>query len=240
MLGMRNSACPCVLRHRPEVRTAKLCEAKAMLCSFTESTVLAPIVVGLEAQWLGRLEPGRVAPGFVWLTHGEEQFYLSNNLPEQLRTIFKAFNPRRLDEDALEVACERAQKLVRESYLLEDFVALFYTALKNVGIEGHLHVRREFSGQFETGQDRRGALLALKRVWAQDWSFEAVLGRLDASGNIGVDARPSLIFAGPGGTVDAERSSQVSKTLARKIQARVWDGLIVGLVHDHSGDHRLI
>ena len=150
------------------------------------------------------------------------------------RDVFGAFKPRRLDEDALEVACERAQKMVRESYLLEDFVAQSYTALKNAGIEGSLHVRREFSrhefsSTLETGQDRRGALLALKRVWAQDWAFEAVLERLDASGQIGVDARPSLIFAGPGGTIDTERSSQVSKMLGRKVQARVWDGRVVGL-----------
>jgi hypothetical protein len=200
-----------------------------MLCSFPESVSLARTLVGPEAQNLGRLESSLIAPGFVWLTHGEEQFYLSNNLPEQLRDVFKAFNPRRLDEDALEVACDRARKLVRESYLLEDFVVHSYTALKNVGIEGSLHVRREFSNALETGQDRRGALLALKRVWAQDWAFEAVLERLDASGNIGVDARPCLIFAGPGGTADAERSSQVSKMLGQKVQARVWAGQVVGL-----------
>jgi hypothetical protein len=214
-----------------------------MLCSFPESIHLSSRLVGPEAQQLGRLEPSVVAPGFVWLTHCEEQFYLSNNLPEQLRTVFKPFNPRRLDEDALEVACDRAQKLVRESYLLEDFVAQSYTALKNVGIEGTLHVRREYclweyprrefsgdqSNQLETGQDHRGALLALKRVWGQDWAFEAVLERLDASGQIGVDARPSLIFAGPGGAMDAERSSQVSKTLGQNVQARVWNGRVVGL-----------
>jgi hypothetical protein len=200
-----------------------------MLCSFPESVSLAQTVVGLEAQNLGRLEPSLIAPGFVWFTHGEEQFYLSNNLPEQLRDVFKAFNPRRLDEDALEVACERAQKMVRESYLLEDFVAQSYTALKNLGIETTLHVRREFSSQLETGQDRRGALLALKRVWAQDWAFDAVLERLDASGQIGVDARPSLLFAGPGGAVDSEHSSQVSKLLRQSVQARVWNGHVVGL-----------
>jgi hypothetical protein len=200
-----------------------------MLCSFLESVSLAQPLVGLEAQHLGRLEPNMVAPGFVWLSLGEEQFYLSNNLPEQLRDVFKPFNPRRLDEDALEVACDRAQKMVRESYLLEDFVALFYTALKNVGIEASLHVRREHSSDLETGQDRRGALLALKRVWARDWAFEAVLARLDASGKIGVDARASLIFAGPGGTLDSGHSSQVSNILGRTVQARVWDGRVVGL-----------
>jgi hypothetical protein len=200
-----------------------------MLCSFAESINLSGRLVGLEAQSLGRLEPHLIAPGFVWFTHCEEQFYLSNNLPEQLRTVFKAFNPRRLDEDALEVACERAQKMVRESYLFEDFVAQSYTALKNVGIEGGLHVRRECCNDLETGQDRRGALLALKRVWARDWAFEAVLERLDTSGSIGVDARPSLIFAGPGGTVNAEGSGRVSTLLGRNVQARVWDGRVVGL-----------
>jgi hypothetical protein len=209
-----------------------------MLCSFPESINLSKSQVGLEAQHLGRLEPSVVGAGFVWFTQCEEQFYLSNNLPEQLRDVFKSFNPRRLDEDALEVACKRAQKLVCESYVLEDFVAQSYTALKNVGIEGRLHVRREsrhhafsdhLAGALEIGQDRRGALLALKRVWAQDWAFEAVLERLDASGSIGVDARPSLIFAGPGGSVDAVRSSQISKSLGQSVQARVWNGHVVGL-----------
>ena len=209
-----------------------------MLCSFPESIQISKTLVGLEAQNLGRLEPNLIAPGFVWFSHCEEQFYLSNNLPEQLRTVFKAFNPRRLDEDALEVACERAQKLVRESYMLEDFVAQSYTALKNAGIEGGLHVRREFArqefssqsrGDLEIGQDRRGALLALKRVWAQDWAFEAVLERLEGSGNIGVDARPSLIFAGPGGGLDTPRSSQISKLLGQSVKARVWNGHVVGL-----------
>jgi hypothetical protein len=200
-----------------------------MLCSFPESTKLAKHLVGLEAQHLGRLEPTMVGPGFVWLTHCEEQFYLSNNLPEQLREVFKTLNPRRLDEDALEVASARAQKMVRESYLLEDFLAQTYTALKNVGIEGGLHVRRECSNDRETGQDRRGALLALKRIWARDWAFEAVLERLDASGKVGVDARPSLIFAGPGGITDLAISGQVSKVLGRTVQARVWNGRVVGL-----------
>jgi hypothetical protein len=208
-----------------------------MLCSFPESIKLPPALVGLEAQHLGRLAPNAVAPGFVWMTQGEEQFYLTNNLPEQLREIFRPFNPRRLDEDALELACERAQKLVRESYLLEEFVAQSYTALSNVGIEGQLHVRREFSDRrhgshpalLETGENRRGALLALKRVWAQDWSFEAVLERLDATGTIGVDARPCLVFPGPGGTIDATRSGAVSGVLGTSLRARVWDGRIVGL-----------
>lgn len=167
------------------------------LCSFPESLSQPADLVGEEAQTLGRLD--KVAPGFVFTTRAEEQFYLTNNLPEQLRQIFAGINPRRLDEDALEDACTRAQKLLLESFMLEDFIGQAYLALKNLRLENTvLHVRRPFSTVLEIGDGRRGALLALKRVWARDWDFERVLERLDLTGSVGIEARPAYLFAGTG------------------------------------------
>ena len=76
----------------------------SVLCSFEEAIHLPAALVGTEASALVKTR------GFVFTSLGEEQFYLSNNLPEQLRDLFKPLNPRRLDEDLLEVLCKAAQK----------------------------------------------------------------------------------------------------------------------------------
>jgi phosphoenolpyruvate synthase/pyruvate phosphate dikinase len=167
------------------------------LCSFPESLTQPIELVGEEAQTIGRT--ASIGSGFVFTSSSEEQFYLTNNLPEQLRQIFASINPRRLDEDALEDACTRGQKLVMESFMLEDFIGQAYLALKNLGLENTvLHVRRPLSTILELGDGRRGALLALKRVWAGDWSFERTLERLDLTGSVGLEARPAYLFAGTG------------------------------------------
>ena len=46
------------------------------------------------------------------------------------------------------------------------------------------------------------ALQAVKRLWARDWAFGAVLTRLDETGGVGLDARPTLILPGLMGTPD--------------------------------------
>ncbi len=160
----------------------------SVLCSFEEALALPAALVGAEAPALVK------ARGFVFTSLGEEQFYLSNNLPEQLRELFKPLNPRRLDEDLLEVLCKRAQKMVLEAVLLEDFVAFAYTAFKNVGLEGSFHLRRPLNKHLEPASNRREMLLALKRLWAFDWGFEQVLERLDAVGKVGLDARAVYVL----------------------------------------------
>ncbi len=143
-------------------------------------------MVGSEAKTLAPRDPR----GFVFTSQAEEQFYLSNNLPERLRDLFKNINPRRLDEDLLEELCGRAQKLVLDAALLEDFISMSYTAFKNVGFTGSLVLRRPsgVSQHLETASNRREMLLALKRLWAHDWAFGSVLKRLDSNGGIGLDA----------------------------------------------------
>ena len=201
------------------------------LCAFSESVSLPTELVGSEAQQLGRLDPTLLAAGFVFTARAEEAFYLSNNLPEQLRLIFAGINSRRLDEDALENACQRASRLIVESYMLEDFISQAYLALRNTGLENtSLHVRRERSSQIESGDGRRSAILALKRLWARDWSFDAVLARLDTTGSVALEERPALVFAGRGGTPDSNLSSVASRALGLSVRAFADGEKVVGLV----------
>ena len=162
-----------------------------MLCSFEEALKMSVQLVGSEAQKLAPSHP----LGFVFTSRAEEQFYLTNNLPEQLRLIFTGINPRRIDEDLLELHCKRAVKLLTDSYLLEDFISQCYTAMKNAKLGGSVVLRRPESKLLEPASDKRAALIGLKRVWAHDWDFDAVLKRLDSKGKVGIDARATYIFA---------------------------------------------
>jgi hypothetical protein len=163
-----------------------------MLCSFQEATVMPVQLVGTEVKKLAASN----ALGFVFTARAEEQFYLTNNLPEQLSALFAGINPRRLDEDLLELQSKKAVKLLLDSYLLEDFIAQSYLAIKNSRLEGgQMVLRRPDSKILEAAAERRGALIALKRVWSHDWAFEALVKRLDAKGKVGIDARATYIFA---------------------------------------------
>ncbi len=154
-----------------------------LLCTFSESQKLPTSQVGLETKnFIGKT-------GFIITARAEEQFYISNNLPENLRETFKPINPRRLDEDLLEVLCSRASKRILEATLLEDFIAQMYTAFDNSHFSSRLILRRENEKHFEAANGKREVLLALKRLWARDWQFEAVMKRLDTTGKIGLDAR---------------------------------------------------
>ena len=128
----------------------------------------------------------------------EEAYYLGVNLPEQLARLFSPLDRQRIDEDLLDVLCGQAQALVRGHALSDDAVQLFYRALKNAGLDsGPLNVRRPDEPRSERALVRPpglAALHALKRLWAQDWSLGAVLARLDDTGGVGVDARPTLLL----------------------------------------------
>jgi phosphoenolpyruvate synthase/pyruvate phosphate dikinase len=154
-----------------------------LLCSFTESQKLPISQVGTESKNL----MGRT--GFIITARAEEQFYVSNNLPENLRETFKPINPRRLDEDLLEILCSKASKQVLEATMLEDFIGQVYTAFDNSHFSSRLVLRREAENYIENANSKREVLLAIKRLWARDWQFEAVLKRLDTTGKIGLDAR---------------------------------------------------
>ncbi|MFN3267224.1 MAG: hypothetical protein ACK41E_10365 [Deinococcales bacterium] len=159
-----------------------------LLCSFAEALRLPMQTVGSEIQKLQNQK------GFVLTALSEEQFYVSNNLPENLRELFKPINPRRLDEDLLFELCKRAQKRLLEATLLEDFIGQIYTAFDNSHFTGALVLRRPLGQHLEQAKNKREVLLALKRLWTQDWGFDAVLARLDQRGKIGIDARAAYLL----------------------------------------------
>ena len=155
-----------------------------------------------------RLAPLRVVPAAA-----EETFYRLNNLPAQLSALFAFLELRDPDEDDLEERAPTAQALLRQHFLLDEFVDLFYAGLS--GLPPRIRVRRpNVPGTQEPGRvvtKGRPALLALKDTWTDDWSFDALWARTTAEGTVALTARPVLL-APPtqtdAGDAEAGRASQ--------------------------------
>ncbi len=156
-----------------------------------------------------RLAPLRVVPAAA-----EETFYRLNNLPAQLSALFSGLELSNPDEDDLEERAPAAQRLLRQHFLLDEFVDLFYGGLS--GLPPRLRIRRPNTpGTQETGcvvTKGRPALLALKDTWTDDWSFDALWARALGDGTVALSARPVLL-APPAqddaGDAEAGRASQV-------------------------------
>lgn len=139
-----------------------------------------------------------VAPLRVVAPSAEEAFYRLNNLPEQLLRCFSGLDLGDPDEDDLELRAPEAQALLKTHYLLDEFVDSFYAALS--GLPARVRVRRAVvpgGGSLSGRAVLRGrpALLALKALWADDWSFEALLNRTAETGSVAVQARAVVITA---------------------------------------------
>lgn len=184
------------------------------MLTFAEAARRAEAEVGAETH---RLAAYGVTGMLIPATF-EEGYYRQANLPEQLRRLFAPVNPHRIDEDALEPLIVQAQALVRTSALLDDAVQIFYRALGNAGLShGEMHARRPGVTRAQAATvtpPGTAALHAVKRLWADDWSFDAVLARLDDTGSIALDARPTLLLAGPPGTPDPARAAELGVTVA--------------------------
>ncbi|ACO47052.1 hypothetical protein DEDE109153_14295 [Deinococcus deserti] len=157
-------------------------------------------------------------PGMLIPAGFEEAYYRYANLPEQLARLFRPVNPARIDEDLLEPLTDQAQNLIRTSFLVDDAVQVFYRALGNAGLaNGELHARRPGIQHTQTARvtpPGTAALHAVKRLWAQDWTFEAVLERLDMTGSVALEARPTLLLAGPPGLQDPACASALGVAVA--------------------------
>lgn len=182
-----------------------------------EAQSLPERLVGAETRLMGA-HASRVPAAFVIPPVFEEGFYRQNNLPAQLSLLFAPIRPQRIDEDALEARCGQAQALLRGCALLDDSVQQFYRALHNAGLDsGPVHLRRPGTRLTEQAQARPpGAevLFALKRLWAHDWSFPAVLSRLDEEGTVALEAAPTLVLRGEPGQPDAALSAELGVTSA--------------------------
>ncbi|TDE86864.1 MULTISPECIES: hypothetical protein [Deinococcus] len=187
------------------------------MLTLAEAARFPVLEVGAETHRLAAHLP-RVPAAMLVPAAFEEEFYRRANLPEQLARLLAPLNPARLDEDLLEDLAGRAQTLVRTSALLDDAVQLFYRALGNAGLSaGEVHVRRPGEPAVEAANvtpPGTAALHAVKRLWARDWTFGALLARLDDTGSIALEARPTLLLAGAPGTPDAGLAAELGAEVA--------------------------
>jgi hypothetical protein len=156
-----------------------------------------------------------VAPILVVPASLEEHFYRLNNLPAQLRAIFAKIKPKNPDEDDVEDAVPQAQALLKRHYLLDEIIDMFYEQLEF--LPERVTVRRAGS-EGKTVTKGRPTLMALKDLWVHDWSFEAVLERLERSQTIGLEARPTLITAESTGAASNSLLNQAKSVLGRAVE----------------------
>lgn len=147
----------------------------------------------------------------------QEEFYRYGNLVRQLHQLFSAVDPADPDEDDLEELAPAAMALVTGSYLLDEVIDAFYETVSLLPAERR--VRRPGSAGLEA-RGSRGSLLALKRIWAADWSFEALEQRLRSTASFAVDARPVLVHAADTESLQRPLLDQVAAALGE--QSRVW------------------
>ncbi len=164
-----------------------------------------------------------LAPLKIVLPEVEEMFYRLNNLPEKLKRLFKDVNPDDPDEDDIEDLSPQALKLVKSHYLLDEFIDLFYEAITD--LPEKLCLRRPALKPSHIALRGRPALLALKDIWAQDWSFDALMSRLKTWG-LAPEMRPVLIQA-----IAQERAEVELEVRASAILEQA-----VGLELDASGN----
>ncbi|MEX2543042.1 MAG: hypothetical protein WD314_14645 [Trueperaceae bacterium] len=133
--------------------------------------------------------PTIVVPGGV-----EEEFYRLNNLGSRLEALFAGVDPADPDDDDVEDLAPEAERLVGSHYLLDEFIDRFYEA--TVGMPHEVRVRRPgHRGALATRG--RESLLALKRTWSADWSFENLWERLAGGGPLLPSPGPVLVQPGP-------------------------------------------
>lgn len=155
--------------------------------------------VEVAAEWelasFARLGPAGMRWHGVVLPPGfEERFYRLNNLPAKLSPLYRGLDPLDPDEDVLEEAEEEAVPLVAQHYFLDEWVDLVYDSLSWTG---QTVVRRPGGNGGKEAASRRGALLALKETFQDDWRVDAVAARLARTGTHGLEARPILLTPGP-------------------------------------------
>lgn len=157
----------------------------------------------------------------------EERFYRLNNLPHRLNEIFASVDLRDPDEDDVEEAAPDAQALVGQHYLLDEFIDAFYGALR--ALPAMVEVRRPEQGG-ESVPRGRPALLALKRAYQRDWSFDAVWRRLESGADIALEARPVLVHDARDGDAPSELLERARGVLGTDVALRATaSGRITGV-----------
>lgn len=112
----------------------------------------------------------------------ETRFYELNNLPARLRALFAGVDPYDPDEDDLEALAPEAKAMIQTHFLLDEFIDQFYAAL--APLSPRLRLRRAGDHPGLEAAKGRPALLALKALWAAEWSQAAIAARLRQAGTL--------------------------------------------------------
>ncbi|ADI14637.1 hypothetical protein [Truepera radiovictrix] len=181
---------------------------------------LAALPEGLEPELSALAQLQRaglpVAPLRVLSPDAEEAFYRLNNLPAQLLKLFSGLDLTDPDEDDLEERAPEAQRLIKAHFLLDEFIDAFYAGLAPLPSQLRLRRATPPGGPLESGQvalKGRPALLALKNLWAEDWSVEALLSRTAATASVGLAARAVLLVAPEQAPAEAALTARAAEVL---------------------------
>jgi len=147
-----------------------------------------------ELAWLRRAEAHGVpvAPMAVVPAQVEADFYRWNNLPERIAALLADLDPLDPDEDDAEDLLPTAAAWVRDHALLDAVVDTFYDALS--GLPPRLTVRRPGASGVAASRGRP-ALIAVKRVWAEDWLLAPSVARAQEGRGWLPAPRPVLVHA---------------------------------------------
>jgi hypothetical protein len=161
----------------------------------------------------------------------EEQFYQLNNLPHQLLRLFRGVDLTDPDEDDIEELSPQAQVLLRSHYLLDEQIEAFYELLKR--LPAKLVVRRASLGALVTSSKPvvrgRPALLAVKDLWTDEWSFDALMTRLQQTQTLAPAAAP-VVVVGAGQQVGEDAlNARASQILDQAVTVDVLEGAICGV-----------
>lgn len=162
---------------------------------------------GSEAWALARLEQQGFPIGVLAVPAAvEESWYRLGALPRRLAGLYRGLDPSDPDEDILEEAWEEAAPILADAFLLDDVIdALLeaFAAVLSAQTGGAVVRRQDLGGQTVTRPTGRGLLLALKRLYREEWSPERVATRLALTGSLALDPSPVLVHGTGTGEHDA-------------------------------------
>lgn len=170
----------------------------------------------------------------VWIpATAEETFYRLNHLTPRLTALFADVASTDPDEDDVEEIAPQARALVGSHVLLDDWVDAFYDATRP--LPERLEVRRPGAAGRRATRGRP-ALLALRAIWGEAWSDEAVLARLRATGTVPPKARPVIVHAAGDGPAEPALARRVADALGGPRDVRVLpDGRVTRVALPPTG-----
>lgn len=155
----------------------------------------------------------------------EEALYRLNNLPAQLRRLYADLDPADPDEDIIEEFEGDAVRLVQGAVLLEEAVDAFYDAVERFAFP--LTVRIAGTSELLEANNRRFALLATKRLYANAWTYDQLEARLLKTHSLAI--QPEHVFL-------HEPAKPGPRSLVHELQRGITDWTITNVFVNAAGE----